>query len=245
MRKHGRDNFAMRVIDTACSAEWLDRKEEQWIAALNTLVPNGYNVEPSSRGPVGIPWSPAMRRKRTLTWKRKTKATWVNPMKGRKHSPEALTRISEASKKLVRTPLHCKRIARALTGNERSPEHCRHISESKKGKPRRGVPLSAETKTKISSTRLRLGIGRGNKNHFFGKKHSPGTRAKMSAAWTPERKASLPRGEANPMFGRSLTPEHRRKLCIARARRVETQATREKRHLSLLRWWKARKLAGL
>ncbi len=44
MRKHGRDNFAMEVIDTATTLDELNTKEWFFAEMLNTYAPNGYNV---------------------------------------------------------------------------------------------------------------------------------------------------------------------------------------------------------
>lgn len=58
IRKYGADNFTREVIDTAETVEELDEKEIYWIAKLNTLFPNGYNLKEggnvSMRGRLGI-----------------------------------------------------------------------------------------------------------------------------------------------------------------------------------------------
>lgn len=45
IRKHGVDNFIMEQVDIAVSLEELNLKEQIYIKALNSLVPNGYNLE--------------------------------------------------------------------------------------------------------------------------------------------------------------------------------------------------------
>jgi group I intron endonuclease len=45
MVKYGFDNFSFEVIDTAESTEQLNIAEQKWIAQLNTISPNGYNLE--------------------------------------------------------------------------------------------------------------------------------------------------------------------------------------------------------
>jgi group I intron endonuclease len=47
IRKYGEDNFVKTVIDTASSLEELNKKEQEWIATLNTFRfggGNGYNM---------------------------------------------------------------------------------------------------------------------------------------------------------------------------------------------------------
>ncbi len=43
MRKHGFENFVITILEV-CPIEQLDEREKVWIAELNTLVPNGYNL---------------------------------------------------------------------------------------------------------------------------------------------------------------------------------------------------------
>lgn len=45
MRKYGIENFIIEQIDTAQSLEELNTKEVTYIKALNTLAPNGYNLD--------------------------------------------------------------------------------------------------------------------------------------------------------------------------------------------------------
>lgn len=45
IRKYGFEDFDLEVIDSAETLEELNEKEIFWIKKLNTLVPNGYNLE--------------------------------------------------------------------------------------------------------------------------------------------------------------------------------------------------------
>lgn len=45
IRKHGIENFTIEQVDSANSIEELNIKEQTYIKALNTLVPNGYNLD--------------------------------------------------------------------------------------------------------------------------------------------------------------------------------------------------------
>lgn len=45
IRKYGRENFTIEEIDTASNLDELNIKEQTYIKALNSLVPNGYNLE--------------------------------------------------------------------------------------------------------------------------------------------------------------------------------------------------------
>jgi len=62
---------------------------------------------------------------------------------------------------------------------------------------------------------------RGEKNSFYGRKHSPEARARISAA----RISAAKRGEKNPFHGRQHSPETREKMREAAARRWLRAAT--------------------
>lgn len=44
LKKYGKDNFTIKVIDTAKTIKDLGEKEIFWIKELNTKAPNGYNI---------------------------------------------------------------------------------------------------------------------------------------------------------------------------------------------------------
>lgn len=50
IRKYGRDAFNVEVIDNAGTKEELYEKEKYWIKELNTLAPNGYNMNHGGDG---------------------------------------------------------------------------------------------------------------------------------------------------------------------------------------------------
>lgn len=102
---------------------------------------------------------------------------------GRKHPPEFGAKIRAR-----------------LVGKKKTPAHCAALGAS-----RRGKKLSAEHRVKLSEAHI------GEKNHFFGKRHSPETIAKMTGKKrTPEHCAALSAafaGEKHPLFGTKQSPE--------------------------------------
>ena len=58
IRKYGKENFELKIIDAATNGLELDAKEIYWINKLNTLFPHGYNLKQggnvSMRGRKGI-----------------------------------------------------------------------------------------------------------------------------------------------------------------------------------------------
>lgn len=100
---------------------------------------------------------------------------------------------------------HKKKISESNKGRKKPPiseETRRKISEARKGKkPRLGAKLSDETKKRISASKMGKSIGKGvikskehrkkiadsvskaqmgNNNHFYGRKHTDETKAKIS-----------------------------------------------------------------
>lgn len=50
LRKYGKETFKVIIIDRGTSNEELYTKEIYWIAKLNTLAPNGYNLSSGGQG---------------------------------------------------------------------------------------------------------------------------------------------------------------------------------------------------
>lgn len=132
MKKHGKDKFIIEHICSALSPEYLDELEIQFIAAANSVYPNGYNLSTGGRSNRG-----------TKAWN-----------KGQKATPEARLNQSlahmgqEAWNKGLKTPesVRAKQSA-AKVGRRLSP-----ATEFKKGQigPRTGSKHSAESLLKIS-----------------------------------------------------------------------------------------------
>ena len=54
IRKYGRENFKVEVLEECYTVEQLNEREIFWIAALNTKVPNGYNITDGGEGNLGL-----------------------------------------------------------------------------------------------------------------------------------------------------------------------------------------------
>lgn len=53
IRKHGIESFAHEVIESGLTNEQSAKSEREWIAKLNTIAPNGYNLTDGGDGTVG------------------------------------------------------------------------------------------------------------------------------------------------------------------------------------------------
>lgn len=93
MRKHGVENFSIEEIDRAETLEELNIKEKTYIKALNSLVPNGYNLD---NGGGSQNCHPETRAKISVTLKgRPIKNRMNGAPKGRPVSQERREQISK------------------------------------------------------------------------------------------------------------------------------------------------------
>lgn len=166
IRKHGKDNFKIEILEKCKSKQELSEKEIYWIKELNTLSPNGYNLTGGGEGNLG--WKHTEEAKRKMSEAMKGKK---HPNYGKKHSEEIRRKISES-----------------LKGHKYSIESRRKMSESQKGKTH-----SVETRSRMSKAqkgkkrsgktcKIMSEATKGENNPMYGKKHSVATRQKMSIA---------------------------------------------------------------
>ena len=128
--KYGWDNFVPEILEEGLTLDEANEREEYWIAELNTLAPNGYNLAKGGNN----------HETHELTRKKIS-----NSRMGYKYSEEHNRRQSERFKG---------------EGNPRFGEHCsdetkEKISRANKGKTSywKGKHLSEETKRKLSESK--------------------------------------------------------------------------------------------
>lgn len=103
IRKYGIENFQIEQIDTAVTLEELNIKEQTYIKALNTLAPNGYNLD---NGGGSQNCHPETRAKISATLKgRPIKNRMNGAPKGR---PVSAERRAQISKTMTGVPQHWK-----------------------------------------------------------------------------------------------------------------------------------------
>jgi group I intron endonuclease len=122
INKYGIENFTLEIIEYV-NEEFSNEAEKFWIADLNTLVPNGYNIRPGG--------------KTTRGWKHteETKQKIANAHLGEKS--HMFGRVGEAH---------------PFFGRKHTEESIQKMSDVKMGKnnPNYGKPMSEQQKTKIS-----------------------------------------------------------------------------------------------
>lgn len=159
----------MEILETGtgdpCAAE------REWIERLRTSGARLVNTTEGGRGVIGYVWTDEARKNIGIA------------SRGKKHSPQWVANAAAAHRALHRkvTPENAAKVSAAQRGKQLSPEQRRRISERLRGHPvterarraldtNRGIPLSAETRAKISAT-------------IAGRKHSAKEIDAMKAAW--------------------------------------------------------------
>ncbi len=121
--KYGRQAFDMEIVDWATSQAELNAKEIYWIAQLNTLAPNGYNLDAGGRGGPRHPDSMA---KRSAKLRGRPSHN-----RGIKFSPERCKQMSEAAKARFAVPGYVN----PYKGRKMTPEQREQLSHAKTGRP--------------------------------------------------------------------------------------------------------------
>ena len=178
-------NFTVEVLEV-CPVEKLNEREIFWIAKLNSKIPNGYNLTEGGDGSL----NPSEETRNRISANHADVSGKNNPNYGKKHSSEALAKMS-AAKSGENNPLFgkhqssetCAKISEhhklagvkppSQKGKKRSPETCARISNSKKGK--KGRPHTLEEIAKISAA------NKGKPSPQKGKSRPPEVCAKISA----------------------------------------------------------------
>jgi plasmid stability protein len=187
IRKYGAAAFLSEVIAQCASESEAKAVEVECIAAAGSLLPHGYNATAGGEGSYGMPVSAAKRAKisaalkgRTLSAECRSKIS--NALAGRDFSEETRARISAAVSGHTVTAETRAKLRAANAGKRHSSGARAKMSATRKGVPK--GPMSAEHKAKLRAATL------GN-TRCAGRVLSPETRAKISARWTPERRAKL------------------------------------------------------
>lgn len=161
IKKYGKDNFYIDLIDEVESAERAYELEQYYIKEYNTKVPNGYNLTDGGDGLYGVIIDDEDRKRRSKVMKKLHKEKRTG-MHGKKHSEDTRKKMSISGKNIPKP---------WLSGRVLSEESKQKIREKHLGKS-----LSEETKKKISENHHDVN---GENNPMYGKKHSPETIEKL------------------------------------------------------------------
>jgi group I intron endonuclease len=153
IQKYGVENFSIRVIDTAVSRSWLDRKEQTWIEFYHSQAPKGYNLSLGGYSSHGFKMSEEAKAKIASALKgRKLSESHIlataNANRGRKRSIESRQKMSESAKRVFRNPEY----NHPMLGRKHSLETRRRLSQSHLGQVpwNKGKKASPEVCRKLS-----------------------------------------------------------------------------------------------
>ncbi len=130
IRKYGRESFKIEIIDKSDNIDNLNKKEQFWIESLQSISPNGYNLQSGGLNHLA---SEETRKLQSESAKGNTNA------KGKKRSMESRRKISES----------LRGQKGRNTGNKHSIEVRRKISEAGKGRQ-----VSEKTRRKMSEAHI-------------------------------------------------------------------------------------------
>lgn len=167
IRKYGEENFISRIVEDNIPESQLQERENHYIQLWNTITPNGYNMREDGTGgsltdevkqkisdsKKGQNLSDETKQKISKSMKGKN-CGYLNGMFGKTLSDEHIEILRKTHKGKAKSKDHREKIGKANTGNVHSEETKKKISDSRKGK-----------------------YG-GEKNPFYGKKHSEESKQK-------------------------------------------------------------------
>lgn len=155
IQKYGTDSFDVIVLDICKSYEELNKKETFWIQSLNTLSPNGYNLQHGGNN--HKVFSEETRKKMSESAKIRLAPSSESlkkrsaSMLGQKRSADTCRKQSERQIGVPKSTEHKAKISKTLTGRKLSPERI-----TKMVLCRLGTKMSPDSIQKTINTKLRL-----------------------------------------------------------------------------------------
>ena len=224
-------NWDWWLVEENISPELIDEREKFWVEFFNSVYPNGYNRTHGGIGKISVSEKTrALIREKALA---RDYSGEKNPHYGKKHTDEVKAAQSERMKgennpRFGKSPTnkgvpHTEEARAKMSAahkGEKNHFFGKHHTEEAKEKNRqahlgksswnKGIPCTEETKAKLREKALERNVS-GERNPFYGKKHTEESREKMSAAnigHTPWNK------------GKTMSEESRAKMRAAALARI-------------------------
>lgn len=148
--KYGEGAFEFLILEE-CEQRNLTEREKSWLESLDSP----FNTFPAIDTPLAA--------RRTAEFRARARANQLGKtsgMKGRKHTPEALAKMSAAHKGHIKTPETCAKLSASLKGVKKTPEHAAKIGAAKVGnKYNLGIVRSPEFREKVSASKKGASLG--------------------------------------------------------------------------------------
>ena len=207
IRKYGIENFRWDVLEICQDINSLNEQEQYYIAyyrSTNRVL--GYNLQ---SGGLNFTMSEETCKKLSKLNSGENNAMFGkcgkdSPNYGKNHSKQTKEKMRQSHLGKKFTKEHIENIRQANVGKSLSEE-----TKMKIGKAQKGKIVSEVTRKKMSTAASGKRNGMygktGDKNPFYGKKHSQESRQKMSAAQ---------KGEKSHNYGKKFSAETREKMRI-------------------------------
>ena len=230
LKKYGKENFSIQVLEDGDSEEDLIAKERKWIKYFDSTNSDiGYNILEGGENPIYFgEQHPMYGKHHTEEANNKNRLAHI----GKHHSEETKKKISEGNKGKTISEEHKKKISEAnkgrVLGDRLTDAGRKRISEAMKNRvitektrkkisdAHKGKPLSAEHIKKLSESH------KGNPGYWKGKKRSPETLKKISDSLKgrklPSDAESVKKRSDGQKGKHKLTQEQIEKLAEARRR---------------------------
>jgi len=244
IQKYGWENFEHKTLAAGLTLEQANEMEAALISEHNTMSPNGYNLRTGGAN--------SFHSDETKKRQREVKL-------GTKHTPEAIAKISRASKMqsaesrakavakrtgLKRSEESKLRMSAAMTGLKRSAEGCANIRAAKQNMP-------METRAKISASRMGIKMHEETRKKLLaantGRRQTDESRAKISAALkgkivsqeTRQRQSDSTKGRVAHNKGIPMSDAQKKKVSLAKSN--PSQETRLRISIASKAAWEKRK----
>jgi len=165
IRKYGKHNFEKRIMEICSSKEDLIKREEYWLkyydAGNNPMFYNTNNFSTGGALFSGRNHSETSRKKMSESRSGERHHMW-----GKKHSPETRRKISENN---IGKKSGEKSCFFGKTGENHPAFGRKHTEDTKRkiGEKHKGRIFTEETKSRLSKTRIEMGLSKGENNPKF------------------------------------------------------------------------------
>jgi len=148
IRTYGNDSFSVELLVECETHEQACAKEIKFIAELNSMLPNGYNMTSGGDGvpvPIEVHKEAGRRKLGVITEKQRAH---FNSRRGIKHSPEHIAKVAAKHLGSKRSEETRRRMSEAQKGRTNSEEARQKMSKAMKGRPWTQAQRDARIKSK-------------------------------------------------------------------------------------------------